>query len=254
VSSTFCAAVGTYVNTAGVTQTLIEAWNGSSWTVVPSANAGSGSNSLQSVSCASSTSCMAVGSATTASGQAQSLVEMWDGSSWSVASSPDYGTMGDGLTAVSCPATNVCVAGGGYETAPGMDQPLLGTWNGQGWSVDATPLPGSSEAAITNLSCASSTACVAVGGGQTTSYAGATLVDAWNGSAWQATMTSPDPEADSLLGVWCAGAAVCTIVGSYTDSHGYTQTLIESGSPAPAPSPSPSPSPTPPAKHHKGHG
>src|SRR5436190_22390541 len=49
VSANEVWAVGAYSNTASVSQTLIERWDGTSWTVVPSPNVGAGDNYLEGV-------------------------------------------------------------------------------------------------------------------------------------------------------------------------------------------------------------
>src|SRR5215210_1188548 len=54
-------AVGAYSNTASVSQNLIERWDGTGWTVVPSPNVGSGDNYLEGVSAVSSGNVWAVG-------------------------------------------------------------------------------------------------------------------------------------------------------------------------------------------------
>ena len=58
---TACTAVGVSGNSSGVTSTLIESWNGTRWSVVPSPSPGTGGNDLYGVSCVSATACTAVG-------------------------------------------------------------------------------------------------------------------------------------------------------------------------------------------------
>ena len=61
-SSTNCVAVGSYT-TGSVTKTLIERWNGTAWTVVPSPNpVGATSSSFTGVACPIASTCFAVGS------------------------------------------------------------------------------------------------------------------------------------------------------------------------------------------------
>src|SRR5437899_13466 len=49
VSANEVWAVGAYSNTAGVSQTLTERWDGIGWAVVPSPNVGTGDNYLEAV-------------------------------------------------------------------------------------------------------------------------------------------------------------------------------------------------------------
>ena len=63
-------------------QTLVEHWNGSAWSVVPSPNApGTRSNSLVSVSAVAANDVWAVGYSLIGFTH-QTLIEHWDGSSW----------------------------------------------------------------------------------------------------------------------------------------------------------------------------
>ena len=116
VSVTFCLAVGTYLDSDW--RTLAEVWNGTTWSVVPSANAADengivANDELDSVSCVTASSCMAVGNyKTVAAGQ--NLVETWDGSTWSVMPSENAGTGNNFLVSVSCAADSPCVAVGHY--------------------------------------------------------------------------------------------------------------------------------------------
>jgi hypothetical protein len=76
--TTECIAVGSYANDFGVTQTLIEQWDGNSWKVVPSSNTSNGSNNqLNSITCPSASECWAVGTYTGNNDRAQTLIEHW---------------------------------------------------------------------------------------------------------------------------------------------------------------------------------
>ena len=56
-----CVAVGVGSGPSNVNQTLIESWNGSVWSILPSPNQGGNNNFLSSVSCTRWTRCTAVG-------------------------------------------------------------------------------------------------------------------------------------------------------------------------------------------------
>jgi hypothetical protein len=98
-------AVGSQIKstTDGVSQyrTLIEHYNGTSWTTVPSPNTGAGSNELTGVAALAPDNVWAVGYRLDTSGDipvAKTLVMRWNGSTWSVVPSPSAGT-GDNLLA-----------------------------------------------------------------------------------------------------------------------------------------------------------
>ena len=93
----------------------------------------------------------------------QTLVESWNGSTWSITPSPTPSptTLAE-LQAVSCVNSVSCVAVGSNEnSAAGTDFSLIETWNGSVWSI--TPHPDSSYGYFYGVSCASSSVCLAVG-------------------------------------------------------------------------------------------
>ena len=86
-SATDCWSVGSY-DKAGVQRTLIQRWNGTSWTIVPSPNSGAAENNvLNSVACTSPAECWAVGSYTNSDitgGVDRTLILRWNGTFWSI--------------------------------------------------------------------------------------------------------------------------------------------------------------------------
>jgi hypothetical protein len=124
-SAASCEAVGYFLNSSNVDQTLVESWNGSSWTVQLSPNEGANSNDLESLSCVSATSCEAVGVYINSSNVPQTLVESWNGSSWTIQSSPNDGTGTNVLIGVSCISANSCEAVGYYLNSSAVEQTLV---------------------------------------------------------------------------------------------------------------------------------
>src|SRR5262249_1573819 len=72
-------AVGSTRDASGATRPLIERWDGTSWTVVPSANPGSTDTELASVTATSASNAWAVGFTLDATGLPTTLTEHWDG-------------------------------------------------------------------------------------------------------------------------------------------------------------------------------
>ena len=227
ISPTNCEAVGYYYN-GSADQTLIESWNGIAWSLVSSPDQGSGTNQLGGVSCTGATNCVAVGYDTDGSGVSQTLIETWDGTAWSITSSPDPGPTGtyDNLDAVSCASSISCMAVG-TPNEGATTQTLIESWNGTAWSVTPSPDPGTTNQ-LYSVSCSNATSCVAVGTDETSST-NSTLVESWNGTAWSVTPSpSPGPTL-ALSGVSCTDAANCVAVGEYYGGRNQTnQTLIES--------------------------
>ena len=161
VSVSFCVATGSYSN-GNENQTLVEHWDGVSWTVVSSPNVGTNTNGLRSVSCVSVSFCVATGSYTIAGSAVQTLVQHWDGVSWTVVSSPNVGTNTNGLRSVSCVSVSFCVATGSYTIAGSAVQTLVQHWDGVSWTVVSSPNDGTTSL-LYSVSCVSATECVAVG-------------------------------------------------------------------------------------------
>ena len=226
-----CVAVGYYTNAGGHQQTLIESWNGSAWSIVPSPNSSPTLDDLLGgVSCSSPSACVAVGAHFTA-GNDQTLIESWNGSAWSIVPSPNTSpTQANDLGGVSCNLPTACVAVGQYYLSGDFSQTLIESWNGSAWSI--VPSPNTSAAQINLLggvSCSSPSACTAFGFYEPTSGSDQTLIESWNGSAWSivASPNTSPTQNNELTGVSCTSPSACTAVGYYTNAGG-DQTLIES--------------------------
>src|SRR5215471_9847789 len=113
-------------------QTLIEHWDGSSWTIVPSPNQ-EGFSTLSAVGGIATDDLWAVGSfhEGLCCPQDQTLTEHWDGVQWSVVPSPNLQGF-EVLNAGAAVATDDVWAVG-QNTRPNFE-PLFMHWDGQGWS------------------------------------------------------------------------------------------------------------------------
>ena len=128
--------------------------------VVPSPNVGLSGDALDSVSCVSATQCVAVGYSFSGSAD-ETLVMAWDGSVWSIVSSPNAGSF-DVLDSVSCATASDCVATG-YTFTGTAAETLVMVWDGIVWSVVSSPNAGTSNDVLRSVSCVSASECVAVG-------------------------------------------------------------------------------------------
>src|SRR5262249_12684105 len=135
VSSTDVWSVGEYTpDTTFDTRTLAEHWDGTQWSVVPSPNQGTGSNSLTSVAVVSSSDVWAVGYYFSASGY-QTLAEHWDGTQWSIVPAPNQTTGDDQLLSVAVVSSTDVWAVGFYTNGPRTPfHPLVEHWDGTQWS------------------------------------------------------------------------------------------------------------------------
>jgi hypothetical protein len=216
VSPSFCAAVGSYVNSTGATEPLVEMWDGNGWTVTPTPDSG-GSSSLEGVACGSATRCTAVGG-TIIGGSSSPLIESWDGERWSIVPTPTVGSSSS-LRSVSCASTTSCVAVGGN---------LIESWDGQRWSTVERLVNSTGSDSLASVSCTSARACTAVG--ETNGNGNLeTLVEIWNGDSWSTTASvDPGTKSNSLSGVSCSVNARCVAVGWSLDSDGTQRALLES--------------------------
>src|SRR5207302_445453 len=158
---------------------LTEHWNGTSWSVVSSPNQGTSDNVLDSVAVASSNDVWAIGYYYNGTATAyQTLTEHWNGTSWSVVSSPNQGT-NDRLQSVAAVS-----ADGAWDVGPyvntSVDQTLTEHWNGTAWSVVSSSNQGSSNNLLISVAAVSSNDVWAVG------YY-------YNGSVWQTLVERYNP-------------------------------------------------------------
>jgi len=136
-----------YAASNGVDQTLIEQYNGTTWTAVTSPDTSpTAANQLTSLSATSATDVWAAGWFTGGTATApvnQTLLEHFDGTAWSIVTSPDTSaTVGNLLTSVSADSTtDVWAVGssvGGPAAAPVL-QTLVEHYDGTAWSIVTSP-------------------------------------------------------------------------------------------------------------------
>jgi hypothetical protein len=205
-TATGFSAAGSVLNR---NKTLIESWDGTRWSVVPSPALGTGNHALSGVSCVSATACTAAGFR-----GSKTLIESWDGTRWSVVPSPSVGTGGNSFNGVSCVSATACTAAGFYHIkGRNVQKTLIESWDGTNWSVVPSPNPGTGHDFLEGVSCVSEAACTAAGLSETNSGASTTLIESWDGTSWS-VVPSPNPAPESgLSGASCVSATVCTAVG-----------------------------------------
>jgi hypothetical protein len=142
-------AVGYYVSGKFKQQTLIEHFDGVTWSVVPSVSPGAEQNILYGVSAVTDSDVWAVGGQEDSAGLWHTLTEHWDGSHWSVVPAVDPGVNGNQLYAVKAVAANDVYAVGQEAGAGFPNHALIEHWDGNAWSV--VPSPASPAATILPL-------------------------------------------------------------------------------------------------------
>ena len=258
-----CIAVGLGPSEHG----LVARWNGMSWVD----DGAPGPAGLSSVSCAAATECMAVGNGPVADlltgGKWRSLsvpavklitslagvscatpsmcvavgssgdgvyTQLWNGARWTAIPAPSPpGASGAILAGVSCATSTECIAVGHalFRSNP-SSLPLVERWDGSKWAIEDTPTLVAGGA-LNGVSCASATACEAVGYSNDGS-----LAEGWDGSAWTIQTSSTVRPGTSLNGVSCVSTTACEAVGSsvpstLTETWNGTSWSVQTG-PSPA--------------------
>lgn len=218
-------AVGTYQNSRNVTRTLIEQWNGTAWSIVSSPNASGSANRLLSVAAASSTDAWAVGNYKDSSGALQELTEHWNGTSWSVVSSPMIGKFSTLWSVAQIPTTSHYFAAGTSTKKSSPAHDLTEQWDGTNWDVEKSQNIAGSNNTLFGVTALSSTNAWAVGLLYTNSGANQAVTEHWNGSTWS-NYYSPNVMGDSILTgvttvpatktVWAVGVSYDGQGGDYT--------------------------------------
>ncbi|HJT59014.1 MAG TPA: hypothetical protein VJ761_21075 [Ktedonobacteraceae bacterium] len=235
VSATDAWAVGSYyAANRGTDIALIEHWDGTAWTVVPGSPAPySSDNYLNGVKVIAANDAWAVGYYNNDDRTlSQTLILHWDGTSWSVVSSPNKGDGSNKLMAVSGSAGNdVWAVGNFYNTNSGTYQTLTEHYDGTAWSIIYSPLaPDSSDNFLNAVTSIGKNYAWAVG-----TYFGVdqktskTLILRWDGKQWN-VVNSPNKGTrnNQLLSVTSASGKDVGAAGFYLNSKGtVVRTLTE---------------------------
>jgi hypothetical protein len=210
-----CIAVGEYNTGGGLDSNapLAESWNGTTWSIQPTPSTGYSDSSLTSVSCLSTTDCVAVGREGSGPTTPVAFAESWNGTSWTIQKTPAV-TGQSFLESVSCGAVNFCLATGGVETSTG-DTSLVERWNGTSWVL--MHLTGAKSEGFGQISCPSATSCTAVGSVANSSGMQVATSAHWNGNGWTLQrMASPaGASVPSLASLSCPSVSVCEAVGFF---------------------------------------
>lgn len=157
-----CMAIGFYNPGRGtcLCRVLAEAWAGQRWRLLaPITPAGKmRESSLHAIACPRAGTCIAVGATGSIGGFTGPLSESWQSGAWRLIHFPGSYVLGN-LTSLSCPAAAHCVAVGSNA----MQSRLAAIWNGTGWHPLHLPATRLSAETFSDVSCATTRICMAVG-------------------------------------------------------------------------------------------
>jgi hypothetical protein len=250
-----CVAIGSYFDRDGNQQAFVDTLSHGAWApVVASLPANAAANpdaQLHAISCATTTSCVAVGSyhANDAAVERPALIEILSGSAWTALEAPLPPNAGSGnLTGVSCPADSSCVAVGTYDvmrdpsgliiedTLPLVDTLASGVWTPSEGAIPAAAATATLEAESVQFVgdfCDPTGLCQAVGTYATSNGDQLPLVETRSGGTWIAGSSVLPSDAvgngtfAAILSVSCPPGGHCVAVGNYLDTNGNQRALVE---------------------------
>jgi hypothetical protein len=171
---------------------------------------------VNTISCASATSCLAVGSAERGTPPTSvPVAQALHAGSWRKVTVKSPGKPGTrtALTGVSCPAATYCLTVGEYDPHDrGLPRPYAMSWNGKSLAPAVRlPLPAADDLdEIGGVSCPAVNHCVVAG-----HVPEGEIIWTWNGSAWSMTI-APTPntvEDEYLDSIQCTTLSDCLVAG-----------------------------------------
>jgi len=247
------AGTVTDTSTSRDNRTLVEHWNGKSWTVVPSQNPSPEPDgypdSLDRINGSSANDIWAVGDGY------GGFLEHWNGSAWSVVDTPVvpqtvYSYTFSSVSSLS--PTDAWVVGHAMSRAPSIcngDLALTAHWDGKAWSVVPSPdlhanLNGTE---LDDVLALAHDNVWAVGSTSSRSQSQLTLIEHWDGKSWR-VVSNPQPQGTAIgsaaalwslaalapNNIWAGGFYTASGVDHYLVEHwdGHAWSLVSIPTPA----------------------
>ena len=173
----------------------------STWNAVSSPNQGTGLNVLASISIDAANDGWAVGLFLNGSNIAQTLAEHWNGSAWTIVSSPNSGA-GDNVleSVVAISSTDAWAVGYSRPDNNSPRNSLTEHWNGSAWSIISNPQVASASNTLFAVASIASNDVWAVGISQSSQTQWVSLLMHWDGTSW--TLSSASPSKGAFGTVW----------------------------------------------------
>lgn len=208
-------AVGNGTDESGTLHTLVEHWNGTQWSIVPSPGYGT----LYGVAAIAANDVWAVGSFSANS--EYSLTMHWNGTQWSAVSTPGFIDQGYTLYSVAAVSANDVWAVGAYTSSSSW--PLIMHWNGTQWNRVNIPQLGG-NGLLYGVTTVSTNDVWAAGYFYNFGFPLRTLTVHWDGNMWTVV---PSPNIESAYNslnaitaishddVWAVGKVIDTASGHW---------------------------------------
>jgi hypothetical protein len=194
-------AVG-YAVYAGQKRTLVERWDGTAWSVVPSPSPGAEASAFLDVVMDGPTSASAVGYRSDGFGY-HTLVEHWDGAAWTVEAGADPADVDNVLTSVTAaPAGGPWTVGYAVDSSwsPDSYRTLVQKAGESGWGDVPSPNGAGTASLLDGVAFSSADDGWAVGARYSLAEGGyRALIEHWDGTAWNLASPDPAPAANQRL-------------------------------------------------------
>jgi hypothetical protein len=211
-------------------RTLIEHWNGTQWTIVPSPNVGTESAYLFKVSAVSANDIWAIGTH-----NGRTLALHWNGVQWSIIDTPNPGINENYLLDVEAVAANDVWAVGYFRNGPPYASiPFIAHWDGKSWSQAPAPNTGIFSNVLTSVDAISANDIWAVGYSMEQNAPASqtrTLTIHWDGSSWSVVPSGffnqlTSVSAVSSNDVWAVGSNELYIISIHWDGSSWSEVLL----------------------------
>jgi hypothetical protein len=234
-SATDAWAVGAYYapSNTNILVSMAEHFDGKTWTEFPLSNVGPNQNTLVAVSELPSGHAWAAGFYINAEYAQQTLIQHYDGKSWSIIPSPSPGARQNILYGIAAVADNDVWAVGGYQDASSIWHALAEHYNGTAWSV-SNPAPidaGTAGNQFYAVTAVASNSVYATGNQSGSGFPTQVLTEHWDGSKWSVLGTPSDTSATPVaLGI-TGSDTFLNVVGDAENSVNPYTTVVAGGAP-----------------------
>jgi hypothetical protein len=243
VSASACFAAAEYVGPTNVGVPFVASYNGTMWTArklpLPEDVNTSNSTIASSISCASATWCVVVGTYLTESLHSAAMTVTLAGTVWTarkVAPPADGNATDSALTDVRCSTVGSCTAIGHYNDGVNSTTPAMVLTLSSGvWAAATAPSPAPLAAGegmtLDAMTCAAANECVMAGGSGSSNTTPTSVIVTQSGSSLSVVAAPTSPGSTLLFtDVRCTAIGSCVAVGTDDETAGALITTLNSGS------------------------
>jgi hypothetical protein len=218
-------AVGVALDSSYQAHSLVESWDGGAWHITATPKLGTQRDILYSAAAVSASNMWAVGERQSENGMYATLIEHWDGKSWSVVPSPNPGASGNHLYGVAAAGPSDIWAVG-QRDGLSSDIPLAEHWDGRRWTVTDVPSAGLTGGLLQGVTVTGGEVW-AVGQSDDAAHQACPLIEHLSDGAWSAELPAGLGTAFSnLTGVAVADGTAWAVGSAFDAASGNQLTLV----------------------------